>query len=46
MSFICEQCSDAKVIPTEKDLKDFEDIDGRLLCDDCKRVKKEIENEL
>ncbi len=45
MSFICEQCSDAVVKPTEKELKDFVEPDNRLLCDECKRVKKEIEND-
>jgi len=42
MSFICEQCSDAVVNPTKKELKNFVEPDGRLLCDECKRVKKEI----
>jgi len=40
MSFICEQCSEVEITPTKKELKDFVEPDGHLLCDECKKVKR------
>jgi len=44
-SYVCEQCANP-ITPTEKAIHNFKNIDARLLCDECIRVKKEIEDEL